>query len=136
MALNKPNTPVNVIPTMRKGMLSSHTNGYAISANKASGQHNTNRTHQSKKAAIFHPSQDVLLVRRKLRHGSSIQHEVVQLETLRDGFRHFGVEQHMRIVFQFGVQHFPQGMNERKRPPLGKRKAQRKLDDRVDGKGS
>src|ERR1043166_5019271 len=100
MALNNPNTPVNVMPTIRNGMLSSHTNGYAISANKASGQHNTNRMHQSKKAAILHPSQDVLLVRRKLCHGSSVQHEVVQLETLRDGFWHFGVEQHVRVVLQ------------------------------------
>src|SRR6266699_2302777 len=38
---------------MRNGRRMSHTNGYRIRASSATGQHSTNRMHQSKKAAMM-----------------------------------------------------------------------------------
>src|ERR1700685_2864057 len=43
-------TPCTAIPTMRNGSRISQTNGYAISATRASGQHITNSKHQRRKA--------------------------------------------------------------------------------------
>src|SRR5271166_3292589 len=51
-AQTRARTPCTAIPTRRKGNNSSHTNGYRISASNATGQHNTKRKHQSRKAIM------------------------------------------------------------------------------------
>src|ERR1700678_1323801 len=60
-----PSTPSTVIPTMRNGSKISHTNGYAISANSASGQQSTNKMHHKRKRMEPPPSCPHLQIRRK-----------------------------------------------------------------------
>src|SRR5579864_9509530 len=53
MLQTKARAPPTAIPTMRKGRSKSQTIGYRISAAMATGQHRTNRIHQSKKVTIL-----------------------------------------------------------------------------------
>ena len=45
-------TPPTAIPRMRKGSNNNQTNGYKTSARSATGQHKTNKMHQSKNLTI------------------------------------------------------------------------------------
>jgi hypothetical protein len=45
---SNPNTPSTAIPKIRNGKRINHTNGYAISASKASGQHSTSKMHHKR----------------------------------------------------------------------------------------
>src|ERR1700739_1689561 len=48
------NTPCTAMPTIRNGRRISQTNGYAITANRATGQQITNRRHQARNVNIEH----------------------------------------------------------------------------------
>src|SRR6266568_7128400 len=52
IALTSSSAPPTAIPTKRNGSRSSQTNGYAISASSASGQHSTRRIHHNKNFTI------------------------------------------------------------------------------------
>jgi hypothetical protein len=123
IAPSKAKTPCSVIPTMRKGMLNSQIKGYAMSASKASGQHRRKSMHQRRKAAKG-TSHDLLSIRRKSGHGSSVNCKLLQFEAPNERCRHFGVEEHIRLI-QFGVDDFTERVNERERAAFTERKSQR-----------
>src|SRR5579883_1620920 len=54
-AATNSNAPPTAMPTNRKGSNSSQTIGYRTSANKASGQHSTNRMHHNRKPSMEEP---------------------------------------------------------------------------------
>jgi hypothetical protein len=51
-------TPSTATPKIRKGSRSSQTTGYATSANRATGQHKTNKMHQSRNFTIESPQSE------------------------------------------------------------------------------
>lgn len=50
---SRSNTAVTVIPTRRKGRVSSHAKGYIMRARRASGQHRKRRINHNKNFCIF-----------------------------------------------------------------------------------
>ena len=52
MALSRPKSASNVMPTRRNGSEISQTNGHKINAIRASGQHRTSRMSQPTKASM------------------------------------------------------------------------------------